>query len=1474
MKCPQCDKTFTRLDALKRHEQSQHPASTDARLRKCHTCDYQTIRLDVLRKHEARSHANVDVLQLHPPNQDEESNAAGPSGIQAYPHDPSNSVAGPSGIHDVNLDSEAEEIDIGVPPADDPSKPLTDRVHTILESNRNRIRSYVRKSNRWQDLYNFTVRSASATELTTFIERIFESQAHRFKINVSLGFILKNHVTGELVYYYASTNNRLLDHPVTVGSRADIPKVFRSIEQYDLLEYCIQQRPNSKYGVLMITNALFYVNKIKQFPIGCHGVHLPEYLRRKRTLINFVKDRHGRNFDDNMCLFRCLAYHLEGGTHQGLERKARDMCKRFCDHVRLSVQRFPGVRLSQLKAVEDLFQLNIEVFTLKPYQRRDDMMLEGDDNNDDPADGECPMEIPDARVPWTDLRSKKVLSSRMRYDKTMYLNLFDRHFSLITNLNAYSSCWSCRKCDKLFRLRGNAIAHERNCTAETRVVFAGGGYGTPKTVFDLLEEHGIHVPQCERYYQFRLSFDFECLFSETPSIPPPSDKQSFLNELEPATVSVCSNVRGFTQPRCFVSDGDPNQLIASMYEYITDISHVAYDLQCEKYQFVLNELEQYNQQKEWLIDEAARMKEAGNLIESKSLQEEAYRHGVYDQLMKKFDKWLRQIVALGFNTGRFDINLIRQYLFPYLVANNVPIDYLVKRNNDYMSISTPHAVFLDIKNYLAAGVSYKQWLESYRIKQSKGFFPYEWFTSLAKLDETSLPPQEAFWSTIKQCGIADEDYEYLKNVWRDRGFQSMRDLIIWYNNLDVAPFLEAAEHLFLYWKGLGIDPFKQNAISLPGLALNYLMKRMTPHTILPLLREQDKEYFYKLKQNMFGGLAVVVHRYHECGITRLPNGKLVAWIYSLDCNSLYLWALGEKMGTGIYAVWHHLNGEAVESLPWIPPPPRAETEELNELKSRWNEVVETNMKQVFHRKSSYRYNKKELQWLEWYAETTGAKVDHAFNGRQKTIRVSRSVCFPVDGFISQTETVLQFHGCSFHGHGCASDTKSTADSAEARRKTNEVTQKIKSLGFTVIEMWECAWDREVKENSNAKQFLRDNFQLKCQTTTLTAAQILKRVEAEKLFGMVECDLEVPMWSRELFDYYEEFPPICKHAEISRDDIGEHMRIYAEANEYLTQPRKNLINSFWARKILLTTPILKWYLDHGLRVTRVYSLLEMVPKSCFESIRDEIVEYRRQADRDPALKSSGENWKTLGNSLYGKTVTNKQRHKDHMVVPDEKVGSLVNSSRFHKMEEVGEIAYEVSLDKKKIKEDLPVTVAFFVYNYAKLRQLQFVYDFLKHYMRPGSYQIVCSDTDSIIAAYENKDIDQLVKPHLVAEYRNHGKTSFLATDAFTKRTPGLYKEELSATGIVALSAKTYHAWNDEDGSTKTSSKGLSKKTNALDRNDFKRILNDKGVGGGVNYGFAVRGDRMFMYRQERTGLGYLYVKRRVLDDGISTSALYL
>ena len=64
-------------------------------------------------------------------------------------------------------------------------------------------------------------------------------------------------------------------------------------------------------------------------------------------------------------------------------------------------------------------------------------------------------------------------------------------------------------------------------------------------------------------------------------------------------------------------------------------------------------------------------------------------------------------------------------------------------------------------------------------------------------------------------------------------------------------------------------------------------------------------------------------------------------------------------------------------------------------------------------------------------------------------------------------------------------------------------------------------------------------------------------------------------------------------------------------------------------------------------------------------------------------------KLLGNSAYGKTITNKDRHRDVQFCDDDEAPKKVNEPQFRQLNVLSEDLYEVELAKKKIKYDLPL-----------------------------------------------------------------------------------------------------------------------------------------------------------------------------------------
>ena len=95
---------------------------------------------------------------------------------------------------------------------------------------------------------------------------------------------------------------------------------------------------------------------------------------------------------------------------------------------------------------------------------------------------------------------------------------------------------------------------------------------------------------------------------------------------------------------------------------------------------------------------------------------------VLSQLEEKLNAHVQELPVLGFNSGKYDLNAVKTFLFPYLIQHQ-PIKFTVKRNSNHMCLKTDFFKLLDISNYVAPGFSYDQFLKAYECEQTKGFFP-------------------------------------------------------------------------------------------------------------------------------------------------------------------------------------------------------------------------------------------------------------------------------------------------------------------------------------------------------------------------------------------------------------------------------------------------------------------------------------------------------------------------------------------------------------------------------------------------------------------------------------------------------------------------------------------------------------------------------------------------------------------------------
>ena len=598
----------------------------------------------------------------------------------------------------------------------------------------------------------------------------------------------------------------------------------------------------------------------------------------------------------------------------------------------------------------------------------------------------------------------------------------------------------------------------------------------------------------------------------------------------------------------------------------------------------------------------------------------------------------------------------------------------MKKNNNYICVANDKLKFLDLSNYLPAGTSYDSFLLTFNVPVRKSYFPYEYLTDADKLDEMFLPPKECFFSTLKICNTLenkirlkycrlieqegktveealkilkiseipsssiDENYECLQQIWKEKNMKNLRDFLQHYAELDVGPMVQGIETFQKFFFQKGLDIFK-NYVSIPGVARKMLYDCGIKHgAYFSLFDKFDADLYETFMNSLVGGPSIIFCRHHKINETFIRNNENhpCQSIFGYDANSLYLHSICSDMPVGRYI-----------------------------RRKRENDFKPENKVKRYY--AMY-------DWMNWIGHSEGKVIKHKMNyGRE--FRVGP---YYVDGK-SDTNQIYEFLGCYFHG--CPKCYPTDKKQAENFRKTMNRLEFIREQGFQVKYIWECDYRQELKVNEAMRNFVNQNaptFYRKY-PTKVSQDKIIDSVMNDELFGFVEIDIQIPdSWDQVKFkpqtelnpyDYFEEMSPLFVTTEVPFEKIGKHMQDHAKAENLSQKPRKLLVGGLRAEKILLMTPLLKWYISHGMLVTKVHQVIEYSKMACFKEFGEQVTNARREGDSQNAKKIIALLFKLIGNSAFGGTIMNKENFKRHKYLSGFRNACLaVNNPRFNNLVE--------------------------------------------------------------------------------------------------------------------------------------------------------------------------------------------------------------
>ena len=272
-----------------------------------------------------------------------------------------------------------------------------------------------------------------------------------------------------------------------------------------------------------------------------------------------------------------------------------------------------------------------------------------------------------------------------------------------------------------------------------------------ETLFDKLDSFDIQYTDDQKLFNNLVVFDFETICKPEEKFKK-TESTTWIGKHVPISVSISSNP--IAKPR-FLCNSNPRDLVEPFIDAVKGLATKSKAQMKVKFLEVetaikskltrtlesLNESRYRNQRVFEFEDHCF---EDDNEEKGASTQFLQMQKNQLTELQEHLERYCNVLPVFGFNSAKYDINLIKSHLLPILINEKNMEPTVIKKANQLVSFEIGDVQLLDTMNFLVRAKSFDSFLKAYKTAETKGFFPYEWFDCPQKMNNSELPPYDVF----------------------------------------------------------------------------------------------------------------------------------------------------------------------------------------------------------------------------------------------------------------------------------------------------------------------------------------------------------------------------------------------------------------------------------------------------------------------------------------------------------------------------------------------------------------------------------------------------------------------------------------------------------------------------------------------------------------------------------------------------------
>lgn len=1311
--------------------------------------------------------------------------------------------------------------------------------------------------------------------------------------------------------------SRVMDAELLRGP-ADVPNFMHKLRiniANKITSNSLFTRESSAVRVVSVDSAKLNISYTSQRNLRIGTDPSPQDLQYKRYLnARGIYAMRG-GLKDNLCFFRCLVRHQEYSKGNGIPKRVykstvfplfQKYLTKFPAEAE-DLQTFRGVQIKNLPILEQLYDVRIYLY------------IDVNENS-----------TTDTQVKIAPLQSPTLPKSETTTDMHLLLVNKKKHCIYInpTKLNHLTrGGYGCIKCGGVYN-RADAY-RKHSCRKHVKEIARKlKPYGVP-LIFDpkpnprrqMLQEFGYYKHHetddyLRRFFVDNYTVDHVTFFDlETIEKEVKTKNGDVIHEQVPFHASIMST---FLEEPINLYNRDPKLLVQSLIDELLRIAQmfkgymkdkVRYLWNKDDYMSIKNDLWEKHKEKHWgpfpkelqhlLLEEMSISIKDEGIVKTltpagKILAKEK------EKFMKRFDKvWSPPHTVLGFNSGRFDIPAMRKWgFFSYLkekdVKDNSKDLFAIKQGACYSQVRSDSLDFKDLMKFLAAGVSFDGACKAFQTETQKMHFCHDWLTSLDQLETTTaLPPREAFYNTMKNRELPEEQYQECVAAWEKHQCTTMLDYLRKYNECDVIPGVQLAKKLMeMYASKFKLDCFT-DATGAPRLSSDACYNMLNEQ-----IRSQYDGMNNWMRQKMHRkpkpfvptDLQKRIELYNRQDIAKnrpvtpesqLKPSDIVDIIKQDHYKCHYCYTMLKDGG---------IQGEACT------------------YESSLNPAIDTEEKQQC----------KRITYTHWTLDRKSSLLPHtrlncvacclSCNRRKKNIGYARfleleekrrrdmdcgkrMVNVPADPRVIDALREYKVGGFAASFMLKAEAGITDIDFTYEPKKTVQMVMELDKTSAYPEAMSECmpAGPETYTEDVDVAQF---------------AMQLLQQHPRNFIgFAIVDIEVPPPMCYE---PKYQRWPPFQVNTKVPFQSLGKYTQEALQKFKLAKhmERQRRMVSLLKVEKAMFTTEQLRdFVIDRKFKLNKVHATIIYKNAVSFKPFISTLANMRRVADVDKKFEAMGQIAKILMNSLFGRQMMDERRFESIKFmhkVDTKALTKVVNKRQFLEMEQCDEDMYEAHL-RQDVRHgiNVPMQIGVWILCQSKLKMTQFVYDVLARYWDYQDWNIVGSDTDSFhiatsfptakdffhpsaVRAKHREEYSKLIygssdpcKALKIAFSFKEGNPIF-CFDRYSKKTPGLFKVEAENKRMYFPCAKTYITVDEKDKVSKTTAKGAQNDRNRfkLTEENFKRLTDDQEQ--------LLVENKHFRYNKKRgqqesivlvkAAARPINCKRKVLSNGIHTEPL--